>query len=93
MKPEKQLIKDYVLINPQVLTGSPETDTYWEGCLSIPEVWLKIKRPKKVKVKSVDEEPLVISRNTDLTLSVSEKHAQELEESGIRLLKEESSAG
>jgi len=44
-------------------------------------------------VKSVDEEPLVISRNTDLTLSVSEKHAQELEESGIRLLKEESSAG
>lgn len=36
--------------------GSKSEEELEEGCLSIPETWLKIKRPKKVKIKTVDEE-------------------------------------
>ena len=52
-----------VYINPEVKpyppagrAGSKQTEMFEEGCLSVPETWLQIKRPKKVKVKSVDEE-------------------------------------
>lgn len=45
-----------VYINPDVKSYSKGSEEMEEGCLSVPETWLKIKRPKKVKVKSVDEE-------------------------------------
>ena len=44
-----------VYINPEVKPYSKEEQELEEGCLSIPETWLKIKRPKKVKVKTMDE--------------------------------------
>ncbi len=57
---DEELAKEYkapsVYINPEVKPYSKQTEELEEGCLSIPETWLKIKRPKKAKVKSVDEE-------------------------------------
>ncbi len=44
-----------VYINPEVKPYSKDSEELEEGCLSIPETWLKIKRPKKVKVKTMDE--------------------------------------
>ncbi len=43
-----------VFINPQVTWVSDETATYEEGCLSIPEYYEEVARPKAVKVKFLD---------------------------------------
>jgi peptide deformylase len=39
------------LINPKIIYRSREEEEYLEGCLSIPEVWGNVTRPKKIKVK------------------------------------------
>ncbi|MEK7536946.1 MAG: peptide deformylase [Patescibacteria group bacterium] len=56
---DEELAKEHnapsVYINSEVKPYSKDSEELEEGCLSIPETWLKIKRPKKVKVKSVDE--------------------------------------
>ncbi len=44
-----------VLINPEVITASASLDTYEEGCLSIPGVYLDVVRPSTVKVSFRDE--------------------------------------
>lgn len=42
------------MINPQILEFSEETEVKEEGCLSLPDLFLKIRRPKNIKVKFVD---------------------------------------
>lgn len=39
------------LINPKIIYRSREEEEYQEGCLSIPEVWGSVTRPKKIKIK------------------------------------------
>ena len=55
----EELAKEYgvpsVYINPEVKPYSKGEEELEEGCLSIPETWLMIKRYKKVKVKTIDE--------------------------------------
>jgi peptide deformylase len=43
-----------VFINPEVTWVSDEKATYEEGCLSIPEYYEEVERPKSVKVKYLD---------------------------------------
>jgi peptide deformylase len=43
-----------VFINPQITWASDEKATYEEGCLSIPEYYEEVERPKAVKVKFTD---------------------------------------
>jgi peptide deformylase len=43
-----------VFINPEVIWASDEKATYEEGCLSIPEYYEEVERPKSVKVKFLD---------------------------------------
>lgn len=43
-----------VFINPEVTWSSDETAIYEEGCLSIPEYYEEVERPKSVKVKFLD---------------------------------------
>ena len=43
-----------VFINPEVVWTSDEKATYEEGCLSIPEYYEEVERPKAVKVKYLD---------------------------------------
>lgn len=38
-------------VNPEIIEKSKETETAEEGCLSLPGLWLKIKRAKQVEVK------------------------------------------
>ncbi|MCK5833476.1 peptide deformylase [bacterium] len=40
------------LINPEILETSKDTVLYEEGCLSFPELYIKIERPFKVKVRT-----------------------------------------
>ena len=42
-------------INPEITEFSKDTDEMEEGCLSIPEYFVPIKRSKKIKFKALDE--------------------------------------
>ena len=44
-----------VLINPEITDFSASVETYEEGCLSIPGVYLNVIRPSSIKVKFRDE--------------------------------------
>lgn len=52
---EEETYKDYVLINPEILGSSSATDIYWEACLSIPDLFGKVQRHKRVRVRALDE--------------------------------------
>lgn len=41
----------YAVFNPEILESSEETVLIEEGCLSRPGLWLRISRPKSIKVK------------------------------------------
>jgi len=43
-----------VLLNPEVVEASDEIMTNKEGCLSLPGVYIDVKRPKNVKIKFMD---------------------------------------
>ncbi len=44
-----------VMFNPEVLAKSDDLNTYEEGCLSIPEQFAEVTRPKEVRVGWIDE--------------------------------------
>jgi peptide deformylase len=48
--------KPQVFINPEIAWAAAETATYEEGCLSIPEYYEEVTRPKAVKVKFLDRD-------------------------------------
>ncbi len=43
-----------VLVNPKILKKSRETETNEEGCLSFPDIFLKIKRAKEIEIEGLD---------------------------------------
>jgi peptide deformylase len=52
--PKRSLSQEIVLINPKIISSSPELDIDWEACLSIPDTYGQVERFKKVKVKGLD---------------------------------------
>lgn len=53
--PEEEIVTEQVLINPKITSEAPQTDIRWEGCLSIPDIFGLVERPKRVKVTALDE--------------------------------------
>ena len=53
-KEEQQ--QPWVLVNPEILWRSEQTATHEEGCLSIPEIYEEVERPKQVRVRYLDLE-------------------------------------
>jgi peptide deformylase len=43
-----------VFINPEILETSPDTVEMEEGCLSFPDLYLKVSRPAKVRIRATD---------------------------------------
>ncbi|MCO4316913.1 peptide deformylase [Phyllobacterium sp. 21LDTY02-6] len=43
-----------IFINPEVLSSSDERNVYEEGCLSIPDYYAEVERPKQVRVSYLD---------------------------------------
>lgn len=43
------------MINPEIVSAGCETEIAEEGCLSLPDVWVKIERLKNLTVKFFDE--------------------------------------
>ena len=45
----------YVFINPDIFFFSEEKENYDEGCLSVPDITLSVKRPSVISVRAHDE--------------------------------------
>ena len=56
VKDENEPPRPMVLFNPEVVAASDETNVYEEGCLSIPEQFAEITRPKAVDVRWIDRD-------------------------------------
>ncbi len=52
---EDQNAAPNVFINPEIISSSATLDTYEEGCLSIPGVYLNVVRPSSIKLSYRDE--------------------------------------
>ena len=55
LDPENAAAPPMVLINPEITSFGASLDTYEEGCLSIPGVYLDVVRPSVVEVSYRDE--------------------------------------
>ena len=64
----------YVLINPQILETSEETNEYQEGCLSVPKFFEDVIRPKKIKVRFWDLKGKEFNIEADDTLARVMQH-------------------
>ncbi len=56
LDPENAATPPMVLVNPEIGSVSASLDTYEEGCLSIPGVYLSVVRPSDVEVSFRDEQ-------------------------------------
>ena len=54
-KDEDASPRPLIMFNPELLDASDETNTYEEGCLSLPDLFADVTRPKAVKVGWIDE--------------------------------------
>jgi peptide deformylase len=56
VKDEGEEPRPLVMFNPEVVASSEETNTYEEGCLSIPDQYAEVTRPKVVDVRWIDRD-------------------------------------
>lgn len=63
-----------VFINPKVTPLVEEKQPYEEGCLSVPDVYDKVERPKKVRIEALDENGDVIDEVVEGLLAVCIQH-------------------
>jgi len=46
--------KFYTFINPEIIKSFPETSAMEEGCLSLPNMYGEVERPKKISLKAIN---------------------------------------
>ncbi len=71
-KEEKK--KPICFINPVIKKKSDETSVYEEGCLSIPDTFIEIQRPKICEVEYVDINGKIKTQQFDGLLSTCIQH-------------------
>ncbi len=54
VKNDNEPPRPMVMFNPEVVAASDELNTYEEGCLSIPEQFAEVTRPRMVDVRWID---------------------------------------
>jgi peptide deformylase len=63
--PEAPPIPRTVLINPHIEVLDPQTESAWEGCLSVPGMRGRVSRPRAIRYSGVNERGEVIRREVD----------------------------
>jgi peptide deformylase len=63
-----------VLINPEILKVSEETQVTEEGCLSIPELYYEVERPAEVTVRYTDLDGKTVEVEAKERLAVCVQH-------------------
>jgi len=66
--------KPLVLINPEIVWASLETQINDEGCLSVPGIYDGVERAKSVKVKALDLSGVLQTHEADGLLAVCIQH-------------------
>lgn len=66
--------KQYVLINPEIVSDSDEQNIYKEGCLSFPDQFAEVERPKSVKVRYLNLDGKQIEEEFDGLLATCIQH-------------------
>ena len=56
VKEEGETPRPLIMFNPEIVASSDETNVYEEGCLSIPEQYAEVTRPKAVDVRWIDRD-------------------------------------
>tara|TARA_B100000575_G_scaffold293715_1_gene306024 strand:- start:6465 stop:6974 length:510 start_codon:yes stop_codon:yes gene_type:complete len=55
--------KNYFLFNPEIISYSNERVYMEEGCLSLPNQFAEIERPKSIKIQYLNEKNIVIKKD------------------------------
>ena len=63
-----------VFINPTITPLVEEQFTYEEGCLSVPEYYDKVDRPKRVKIQALDKDGSAFEEEAEGMLAVCIQH-------------------
>ena len=62
---ENDKMANYILYNPSIIEYSDEKVIMEEGCLSLPEQYADIERPKKIVLEYIDENEKMIKKEID----------------------------
>ncbi|MEM1299411.1 MAG: peptide deformylase [Pseudomonadota bacterium] len=71
---EEEKPRPLCLINPEITWSADETSEYEEGCLSIPEVFANVTRPKAVTVQYMDPDGDMHEETFENTWAVCVQH-------------------
>ncbi|OYW45313.1 MAG: peptide deformylase [Sphingomonadales bacterium 32-68-7] len=63
-----------VFVNPEILDPAEETGTYQEGCLSVPDIYADVDRPKTCRVRWQDLDGNVHEEEMDGLMAVCIQH-------------------
>ena len=63
-----------IFVNPEILDPADELNTYPEGCLSVPEIYADVERPKTCRVRWQDLEGNVHEEEMDGLMAVCIQH-------------------
>ncbi len=63
-----------VFINPEIVWASENRKVWEEGCLSVPEVYDKVSRPDRVRVRALNEKGETFEIDADDLLAVCVQH-------------------
>ena len=74
VKEEGAAPRPIVMFNPEVTASSAEMGSYEEGCLSIPEQYAEVSRPREVDVSWVDRDGKLQSERFDGLWAVCVQH-------------------
>jgi len=83
--PERVVVMDLVkdedkprdpqfFVNPEIVSASEETAEYEEGCLSIPEVFENVTRPKAVRIRYLDRDGRLQERDCEGLMATCIQH-------------------
>jgi len=63
-----------VLINPEIVWASAERKVWDEGCLSVPDIYDKVERPDRVRVRALNAQGETFELEADGLLAVCIQH-------------------
>jgi len=63
-----------VFINPEIIWASDNRKVWEEGCLSVPEVYDRVERPDRIKVRALNEKGETFELDADELLAVCIQH-------------------
>ncbi|WP_371170358.1 peptide deformylase [Aliiroseovarius sp. 2305UL8-7] len=65
VRDESEPAQPVIMFNPEVIQSSDDLNVYEEGCLSIPEQYAEVTRPKEVSVRWLDRDGNVQQQDFD----------------------------